>query len=424
VTAVAEGRLALAPDPELPQRDVLLDPAAMAERLAERLGRDGDPPIDRCERLRAKYQVGRSLRVLYGVEVCGERRLVAARTFRPERSLTVYREALDSAVATGVLRPVGLDPELATVFWTFPNDRKIANLAALAHAPEELARATGRRWERAGLAAYAPEKSATARCVGADGKAVAFAKVYADDRGQRTHRIHAALGDLGTASGGVRVPRALAYSRPYRTLLVEPVDGRAISELGGHDLEQGLAGLGAALGALHRHPPPSILPRARRLRPERLAAAAELIGRARPDAAARARELAGVLAGSFEESRPVFLHGDAHPQNGIVDGDAVALIDLDQACAGPAATDLGGLLATLAGARCLGELSAATERRLRDAVLAGFAEATAPPPTSALRWHVAAALLVERALRSVQRVREAGLARLDAVLDAAEASCP
>jgi aminoglycoside phosphotransferase len=425
VITVAEARAALAPDPELPQRDVLLNPGAVAERLEERLGLAGALSIRRCERLRAKYQVGRSLRVLHRIDAAGQVHVVAARTFRPGRSETVYRRALSSAVRTGAVRPVVHDPELATVFWTFPNDRKIQSLPALVDNPAELSRALSRPWQQAELVAYAPEKSATARCVGEDGKAIAFAKVYAGDGGERTHRIHGALADARARQCAVRVARSRGYLRAHRTLLVEPVDGRPVAALDGDAREQGLRGLASALAALHRLPPPNGVPRWRRLEPHRLDAAAALIGRARPDVDARARELAAALADSFRpDPRLVCLHGDAHPQNGIMGGDGVVLIDLDQVCAGPAAADLGGLLATLTSARCVGELSNAAERRLRNAVLAGYAEVATPPPEHSLRWHVGAALLVERGLRAVQRVRERGLEHLDAVLEAAEASCP
>jgi aminoglycoside phosphotransferase (APT) family kinase protein len=420
MSAVADARAALAFDPVVPQRDTLLDPRAVAERLAERLGHDRGLPIGRCERVRAKYQVGRSLRVLHRIEVDGDSRLVAARTFAPERSEIVYRRALATAVPTGALRPVAHDPELATVFWTFPNDRKIATLPALANAADGLARVSPRPWRRAELAAYAPEKTAIARCVAGDGRAIAFAKAYAGEEGERTHRIHAAL-----AEAGVPVARSLAYSQEYRTLFLEPIDGRAVADLDSDELESGLGALGAALGALHRRPAPDGVPCCRRLDPESLAAAAALVGRARPDVGGRASALADTLTRSVgPDSRIVCLHGDAHPQNGIVSDRGVVLIDLDQVCAGPAAADLGGLLATLTSARCVGDLSEAAERRLRDAVLAGYAEAATPPPPCSLRWHLAAALLVERALRSVHRVREAGLDHLDAVLEAAEASCP
>ncbi|MGH2987517.1 MAG: phosphotransferase [Solirubrobacterales bacterium] len=425
MTAVTDARAALAPDPELPQRDALLDPDAVAERLAERLGRDGRLPIRRCVRLRAKYQVGRSLRVLHRIEVAGESHLVSARTFSRERSEAVYRRVLATAVATGALRPTAHDPDLATVFWTFPNDRKIATLPALVDVPAELARALPRRWTQTRLTAYAPEKSATARCVGEDGTAIAFAKVYAGDEGERTHRVHRELAEGGAGESAVRVARAVAYSREYRTLFVEPIEGRPIAELRAGELEQGLGGLGRALGALHRRPPPGGVPRRGRLEPRRLLVAAAVIGRARPDLATRTHALAGALVGSFEErTPPVFLHGDAHPQNGIMGSDGVVLIDLDQVCTGPAAADLGGLLATVTGSRCVGELSEAAESRLHDAVLAGYAESAPPPPGHSLRWHVAAALLVERALRSVQRVREESLEHLDTILEAAEASCP
>ncbi len=101
-------------------------------------------------------------------------------------------------------------------------------------------------------------------------------------------------------------------------------------------------------------------------------------------------------------------------------GDGVVLIDLDQVCAGPAAADLGGLLAGLAYARCVGELPEADERRLGEAVVAGYADAGTPPTPASLRWHTAAALLAERGLRAVHRVRRRGLRRLDAILEAAE----
>ncbi len=419
MSPVAELRSALAADPELPQRDALLDPAVVAERLAEHLACEGRLTIESCERLRAKYQVGRSLRVLHRIGVAGESHTVAARTFAPRRCEDVHREALAAAVPTGALRPVALDRELATVFWTFPNDRKLATLPALFEVPDGLARAAPHRWAHAELTAYAPEKSATARCLGADRDTVAFAKVYAGDEGEHTHAIHTALADA--AQGAPRVARALGYSREYRTLFVEPIEGPSVAALAGGELERGLAGLASALAALHRRNAPPGLPRFRRLDPRRLAAAAALVGQARPDVAARAHALAAALADSFDPRAPlVCVHGDAHPKNGILSGDRVVLIDLDQVGVGAAAVDLGGLLATLTAARCAGELSAAAALRLRDAVLAGYAEVAPLPPADSLRWHEVAALLVERALRAVQRVREPGLERLGAILDAAE----
>jgi aminoglycoside phosphotransferase len=424
VSAVAEAPATLAPDPSVPQRDLLLDPRAVAERLERRLGVTGRLTIPRCERVRAKYQVGRSLRVLHRIEVDGASRLVAARTFAAGRSEDVSRRAAAAAVPSGALRSVAHDPEIATVFWSFPNDRKITTLRALVDPPDELARALPARWTRSELAAYAPEKSATARWVGADGRGIAFAKVYAGSEGERTSRVHAALAARAGGDAALAVAPALGYSRRYRTLLMQPVAGRPVAELAGAELERGLRALGAALAALHRAPLPAGLPRARRLTPDRLAHAAAVLAAGRPDVAGRVRAIADALRDSFDgRAATVCLHGDAHPKNAILGAGGVVLIDLDQVCEGPASADLGGLLAALTYARCVGRLSEEAERRLGDAVLAGYAEAATPPPPDSVRWHQAAALLAERALRSVERVRLRGLARLDAVLDAAEASC-
>ena len=112
----------------------------------------------------------------------------------------------------------------------------------------------------------------------------------------------------------------------------------------------------------------------------------------------------------------VCLHGDVHPKNGIIENSRAALIDLDQAGAGPAAADLGSLLAALRYSRCVGLLSPADERGLSAAFLSGYKEARELPEPSHLRWHVAAALLAERAFRSVSRIRQEGLQRLGELL--------
>src|SRR5689334_4174226 len=111
----------LARDPALPQRDLLLDETLMAEYLsrlvAPYLG------IQDCERLRAKYRVGTSLRVLYEVSGNGQTYRIAARALpQTRRVLNRFRSPVEVSA-----------PELNTVFWIFPHDRKIKNLSELAN---------------------------------------------------------------------------------------------------------------------------------------------------------------------------------------------------------------------------------------------------------------------------------------------------
>jgi len=189
----------------------------------------------------------------------------------------------------------------------------------------------------------------------------------------------------------------------------------------------GLVGpLGAALAALHGMRPTERpvatggtvaavpLPPFTRLDPSRLAAAAEVLTRARPDVAARAARLFGRLETAAESGRgpAVCLHGDANLRNAIrLDDGRVGLIDLEHVSAGPAAADLGQLLA--------GWLLRADREAAGAALLAGYACVAPPPDGAALRWHTAASALARIALPAVGRVRRDTLARLPELLDTA-----
>ncbi|MEA2385109.1 MAG: hypothetical protein QOH72_5080 [Solirubrobacteraceae bacterium] len=415
----------LAPDPALPARDVLLDGAKMTERLADLMGARKPLEIDDYERGRVKYRVGRSLRVVHALEIAGTTRLVASRTFPEGRSESAYERALDGAGAAGPLRPVAHDPELETVFWAFPNDRKIATLPSLIPATDTVTRLLGRPIARTVLAAYAPEKSATAACFDeVAGRPVAYAKVFADaEELAASHRAHTAVFDrLGTGNSALRVPAVLASSADDRLLVVEAVEGRRIDTLRGPEHLEAMRRFGAALATLHSLPAPAALPRFVRLEPAEQAPAAELIARARPDVGVAAARLAGELAAAPPPAgEAVCLHGDVHLKNGLLQGRRVALIDLDQAGLGPAAADLGSALAGIRYHALVGD-EAARGRRLQRALVDGYASLRDVPDTETLCWHVAAALLSERALRAVSRIRPDGLAHLGAVLADARAA--
>ena len=144
--------------------------------------------------------------------------------------------------------------------------------------------------------------------------------------------------------------------------------------------------MGAGLATLHRlGPPPSR--RFTRLDPDRLARAAGVLAGARPDAALAAADLlARLLARTDEAAGPdVHLHGDANLRNALLDGDRIALLDLEDAAAGPAAADLGQVLAGLLCARVQAQVSETAERSLGDALLTGYAavQHRRPPPPCA-----------------------------------------
>src|SRR5262245_2590272 len=222
-------RISLAPDDRLPRRDFLFDTGEVARRLSVSLGIDKPLAIASCERLRTKYRYGQSLRVSHRIRVGTEKYLVTARMFAGGTGQRSYEAALNKAIACGPLRPIAHDPEIGTVLWTFPNDRKIAALDALINPPDDL-KATFPQWARSRLIAYAPEKCATAECLDDHGRVVAYAKVYAGDEGPRVEAVYQQLEQILMSSRSeIQVPRVLGYSERNRLLLLEAIKGGPVS---------------------------------------------------------------------------------------------------------------------------------------------------------------------------------------------------
>jgi aminoglycoside phosphotransferase len=395
-------------DPAVPQRDLLLDPALVAERLERALG----VRIDDCFQTRVKYRVGARLRLVHRVRTGSSTFDVAASTFPTvERSERAHAEAAGRARTTGPVPPVALDRELSTVFWTFPNDRKVEHLAALAEPAPSLARLLP-AWSRSSLVAHAPEQAATVRCLDAEGRPVAFAKTYAGEEGERTARVHETLAnELGTGDPELRVPQVLAHSPRHRTLIVEAMAGRPLAQ------SEDYRRLGRALARLHDLPSVDGA-RFQRADPDRLAEAARLIGLVRGDVAEKAQDLAGETSSLLDaQAEACCLHGDVNSGNALLENGRVVLIDLDQVAVGPAAAELGSVLAALRYAGIVGDLRAELIPQLCAALLAGYSERRAVPTAGTLEAYTAAALLGERCLRAVTRVRPEGLRRLPDLLD-------
>ena len=399
----------LALDPALPQRDLLLDETLMTEYLSRLVARTGDFGIEDCERLRTKYRVGTSLRVLYNLRGPKRSYRVAARAFpRTRRVANQFTSNLELNA-----------PELNATFWIFPHDRKIKNLSVLDEIPCELRHIEGQRWTRSHIAGHAPEKSLTAQCIGDDEQTVAYAKIYAGDEGRQIFETYIHVADaLKTESHDVQVPRAIAYFEKHHLLLLEPIPGVSLSAITPAQSENAFFRLGRALKTLHRIEIPSSTPRSTRLTPEAITQATDIISQARPDVADLVQQLSAKLIARYDHGDPVLLHGDVHPKNILLDGERLFLLDLDQAATGAAAVDLGSVIAGLYCDACTGLRTWREASLLKRALLTGF---DTPQNSHILRWHIAAALLQERALRSVSRIRTGTLQKLPEILLAAKA---
>jgi aminoglycoside phosphotransferase len=409
LTSISSARLGLAPDPALPQRDVLLDEQRMAARFSLLISRRGPSVIDGCEKQRIKYRIGESLRVLYRVHVNGRAHLVAAKAFAGPHSETAVANSETSIRKSAQF----VDSGIGAAFWIFPNDRKIRHLFMLRSEPETLSLELSGNWHRSETVAYVPEKCATVRCLGSDGQSIAYAKMYAGGEATSVYRTYFQL-----ASACTRVVKPLAYSEPYRLLLLDVVSGTRIADLKRHELTAGFAGLSQALASLHSVPVPDQLPRFQRHDPDRLRKCARIVGLARPDVARIVNRLEDDLRATVPPAEAqVCLHGDVHPKNGIAANGFVTLIDLDQSAVGPAASDLGSMLALLHYNWRIGLLTRSRQRELASGFLDAYAGSRQLPSSRSLSWHTAAALLSERALRSVNRLRPEGLYNLSQLLN-------
>jgi Phosphotransferase enzyme family len=408
----------LAADPALPQRDALLDTRLVGERIGRLIGAERSIAVERCHRLRVNYQIGKSLRVLHRVEASGTSWTISARAYRDGRRANAHDEAGDAAVGCASVRSTFVDPELNTVFWVFPHDRKIAGLAAVASGTLSLQVDLPLTWCSTRLVAYAPEKSATLACEDDSGAVVAYAKVASQDQTEHEATYRALCQSLH-ANTWLRLPRTLAHFPQYRLLLIEPIAGRRMDDpASGRHGRADARKLGAALAGFHTLGPISA-PEFTRFDADRLIGGSQLVGRIRPDVKSTLDALVGELNSRrpMASEPPVCLHGDVHPKNAIVTVDGVALIDAEDLAIGPAAADIASFLAALAYLRRGGRISSGTHTAVERAFLAGYQAIRPLPPSASLAWHTAAALLVERIFRAVTRVRPLGLLHMPELVD-------
>lgn len=411
--------IALAPDPAVPQRDHLTDLDAIARRLSSELDPNGRVSIKSCRRACVSYRVGKRLRVVYRIGIDGRDLHVTARTFRSSsRSERAYSKAAANAPDLGGLRPALHDAELDTVFWVFPNDRRIRNLSAVADATEDLTHLVDGRWVKSQLVDYYPEVSAVVRCLDESNRVIAYAKIHVGDEGERTFRVQRELERVAKGSR-LRVARPLAYSKPHGTLLVESMVGPSIGRLKGHDLLAGLHAYGTALATLHSLPVVDI-ESSEDSALERLQRKASGVSAVRPDVEEMVRELLDELGARWEEAagEPILVHGDTNENNAILQGDRVALIDFDRASIGSASSDVGNFLGLMRYFRSLGLTSQAIEQARAAAFKSGYSSVRALPDVGALSVHESAAL-AERAFRAVTRLRPRALEQVPALLSEA-----
>ncbi len=412
----------LAPDRDVPQRDGLLDIAAVQSRLRRHLGRVSLRPV------RTKYRIGESLRVVYRVVADGGRETLISTRTRPGRSTEGRASGAPSA-----RRPDSAhfpstfeDERLGAAFWIFPRDRGLDGLDALLRPAAELRARLGDRWHGTRLVSYVPEKCAVVACTDKEGQPIAYVKKYGSrTAAHRAFALHAAIATQANDAGALRVPEPLFVDSARQVTGVAAAPGIRLADLDRSATSEALRQLGRVVAELHGLSLPDNLPQSRRATTESLSNAASLVGRARPALRSSLTALTAALtAAAPAAGTPVLLHADLHLKNALVHAGRVWLIDLDQASCGDAAADLGSLLAWLRTQATAGLMTVNEAAGFSASFLDGYAEGRPVPPRESVDWHTAAALLEQRVLRAIARIRMPLLPHLDAIVADALSLCP
>ncbi len=442
-------------DEKLPHMGELMDAARMRRTFERELIAAGDildiRSIDDCQTLSVKYRPGKSCLVTYllKIELRKRRRyhtqMMTAFACGEGESLPLFISAQQQPLIPAEIGCALFHlPALESVVWVFPNDRKLTGLPALTNLallkmsilPDLLNKIFSGEWRmlERDIVHYVAERSCMIsvnlelRDAGAETTRSLrlFGKTYCFDEGEAAWNGHQHIWESDARRGGrLVIPQPLAYQPEIKTLWQIGLDGMTLNEY--HDqtrlFPELLERAGSAVANLHRIQTPFAPLITVNEISSKLEASAELLSRAIPARRADLEDTVDrlTIASDVIERCPVTtLHGDLHLKNFYVTNGQIALIDLDDLCQGDPLKDVGSFVAALYYRGLLRSRSYLTAENIaREFIKAYQTEAGWKISDPALNWHTAAALIYERAYRSVTRMKAGGLAILGEIIELA-----
>ncbi|WP_158901003.1 aminoglycoside phosphotransferase family protein [Sphingorhabdus lacus] len=328
----------VARDPALPGLALLLDSSALLDFLRHRYPH---LVLDTLSSTYLRYKPGTSCVAGFSLSVNGVPTWLTF-TARPKDAADKLAKVTNKQGIDGPFGPGRVVfPEIAISMACFPNDPQLKRLwritSAEAQAPL-LARLGLPRDATIIPLRYRPGRRFVAQVRQQD-RPIAVLKLHSAE--SYTRALGAA--QIFASSGALKVPDFLSCSDRYGAVVSSWVSGvaaRATPETA-HQI-------GWALASLHRQPATGL----RRLSLAEQQASARFlaadIAALRPCLGKRAVLLAEAIATALDsDAAPVALHGDCHLEQFLLRGTDTICVDFDEAASGPAAWDLGNLLAHL-----------------------------------------------------------------------------
>lgn len=447
-------------DRALPHLDTALDTDLMRGVLAEQLfstdSLKARYQLAGCEIIQARYKPGKNCLISYRLDINdhaakqSHEQILCARVYESGGSISRFAKAQGQPQTDAQFgEPIVHLPKLDMLAWMFPNDRKLTGLPKLADAdclklevlPPVIAANFGSDWQIKSLAHqiihYVAEHTCTVRVAAklqnsATGEAqsvVLFGKTYYNHDGAETFaRMRQLSESEACQSGRLTLAQPLAYQPEIQTLWQMGLPGDSLYE---HESvgEQFFALLESAaesLAVLHQTPVSS----------SRTVSVADLLAKfddvermvalIKPELSSSLRSLLDRLRNQVGQigGRPTAtLHGDLHLKNFFVTGKQVALIDLDNVCAGDPLLELGSFIASLFYRQLAQQKPAEHSRTMADVFIRAYSAASRTINRSNLDWHIAAALIAERAYRCVTRLKSERPSLLEEVIVLADTIC-
>lgn len=448
-------------DRALPHLGVALDVDLMRGVLAEQLfpteTLKARYQIAACEIIQARYKPGKNCLISYRLDINDQavnqrhEQILCARVYESGGSVSRFAKAqVQPQTGAQFGAPIVHLPKLDMLAWVFPNDRKLVGLPKLADAdclklevlPPVISANFGSEWRIESLSNqiihYVAEHTCTVKvtvelCSAATAETktgVLFGKTYYNQEGAETFtRMRQLSESEACLSGRLTLALPLAYQPEIQTFWQMGLPGASLyeREADGEQFFALLEGAAQSLAALHQTPASC----------SRSIGVADLLARfdevermivmLRPELLPKLRSLLVRLrsqAKRIGEQPTATLHGDLHLKNFFVTDEQVTLIDLDNLCTGDPLLELGSFIASLFYRQLAQQKPAERSLAMADIFIRAYSTAAFQPINrSILNWHIAAALIAERAYRCVTRLKSDRPSLLEEVIVLADTIC-
>ncbi|GAB4421838.1 MAG: hypothetical protein Fur0044_19570 [Anaerolineae bacterium] len=452
-------------DKTLPQLAAALDIAAMRSIFEQALFAGIAPggeaalstgrfQIRACQIERIKYKPGQNCLICYQLTIHDtltqqdSDQILCGRIYERGSGYAHFIKARTPSLVTPKFGPPLLYlPGLEMVVWVFPNDRKLDALPKLMDQTylqqevlsEVVAANFGNQWQITELAQrlvhYVPEHTCTSRVqlqlgqkqTGEKLSLVLYGKTYYNRAGEETYQLMEQLWvSKRRQEGRLRLAQPLAYQPHLKMLWQVELPGQTLlaQDLSSPPFLNLLSRAAVALAEFHQTQVACAKSSHLSDWLTKLQEMKQLLRQVRPAGQKKLDILVERLLDQAEQLGPqpvATLHGDLHLKNFFVEGEQVALIDLDNLCHGSPWQDVGSFSAGLLYWGLFMAMPTPLIWQFIDAFCQQY-EQNVPWPMSrfALNWYTAAALINERAFRCVTRLKSGRLDLLDDLIDLAD----